>query len=75
MRNPMQMACNCLLLVIALTIGAPARSADRDVVDSVSALEVQAMLGDLGYTGSEIDEDGDIVVRMQGYNVLMLIGS
>lgn len=68
-------ALGSLLLLLALLIGAPARAADATVVDTLSPLQVEAMLNELGYTGREIDEDGDIVLRMQGYNVLVLVGS
>ncbi|MEE4301337.1 MAG: YbjN domain-containing protein [Pseudomonadales bacterium] len=70
-----KLALGSMLLLLALLTPAPATSADQDVVDTVSAAQVAKLLGDLGYTGSEIDEDGDIFVRMQGYSVLMLIGS
>lgn len=64
-----------LLLLTALLTSAPTLAADQDVVDRVSAAQVAKLLGNLGYSGAEIDADGDIIVRMEGYPVLMLIGS
>ena len=56
--------------------GPPANAADEGtVVERVSAAELQRIFGNLGYTGSEIDDDGDLIVRMQGYPVLVLVGS
>lgn len=68
-------AVGSLLLLLALLLASPARAADATVVDTVTPFQVEAMLNDLGYTGTEIDEDGDILLRMQGYNVLVLVGS
>jgi len=65
--------CGALLLALA---GPSALAAKNDaVVDRISAAELERIFGDLGYTGTEIDEDGDIFVRMQGYSVLVLVGS
>jgi len=62
-----------LLLVSALLFAAPAWG--QASVERLDGKRVQAMLGDLGFTGSEIDADDDVVVRMQGYRVLLLVGS
>ncbi|MCD4690889.1 YbjN domain-containing protein [bacterium] len=46
-----------------------------DVIDSINALEVRAVLQELGFASIEIDEDDDVIVKMLGYNVLILVGS
>lgn len=41
----------------------------------LAAKDLVAIPGERGYTGSEIDDDGDVIVRMSGYRVLPLLGS
>lgn len=57
----------------ALMFSAPAWS--QASIESLDGQGVQRMLGDLGFTGSELDADDDVIVRMQGYRVLVLVGS
>ncbi len=33
------------------------------------------LLGQAGFVGAEIDSDGDVLVNMQGYRVLILVGT
>ncbi len=46
-----------------------------EVIERLDGRQVQTILGDLGFTGSEIDSDDDVIVNMQGYRVLILVGS
>jgi hypothetical protein len=65
----------CGALILAFAGQSAVAASKDDVVERVSAAELQRIFGDLGYTGTEIDEDGDLFVRMQGYAVLVLVGS
>lgn len=61
-------------IVLALVVALPA-TASSETITRLTGEQLLAILGDLGYTGGEIDEDGDVVVRMSGYRVLLLLGS
>jgi hypothetical protein len=52
-----------------------AQADDDDIIETITAAQVQEVLQGLGFTGIEIDEDGDVIVKMLGYNVLILVGS
>lgn len=54
--------------------GQPAFS-DQTVIHSITAHQIQSVLGDLGFTGSEVDGDGDVIVMMQGRPAVVIIGS
>jgi hypothetical protein len=60
-------------IAVALLFATPAWS--QASIESLDGQRVQRMLGDLGFTGSELDADDDVIVRMQGYRVLILVGS
>lgn len=45
------------------------------VIETISAQRVVELLGQAGFTGAEIDSDQDVLVNMQGYRVLILVGS
>jgi hypothetical protein len=62
-----------ILLLLAL-VSLPAM-AGQTVITSVDTARIQSLLGDLGFTGSEVDEDGDVIVMMQGRPVVLIIGS
>jgi hypothetical protein len=62
---------SCLLLCLLLL---PAAAA-ADIIEKLDGRQVQAMLAELGFTGSEIDADDDVIVHMQGYRVLIVVGS
>jgi hypothetical protein len=67
-----------LLLVAAalMVMGCvTAQADDDDIIETITAAQVQEVLQGLGFTGIEIDEDGDVIVKMLGYNVLILVGS
>lgn len=61
----------------------PAKDAEKDgqkddeppVLTSANARQIGKLLKDAGFRDYEIDKDGDIVVRMQGYKVLLLVGT
>jgi hypothetical protein len=63
-----------LVLCWAMMLVQPAL-AEPAVLHSITAEEIQATLGDLGFTGSEIDEDGDVIVMMHGRAALVVVGS
>ncbi len=46
-----------------------------NVIETISAQRVVELLGQAGFTGAEIDSDQDVLVNMQGYRVLILVGS
>jgi len=64
-----------ILLVACSFLPATLSAVDHTVLTTVTPQQVQAYLGELGFTGSSIDKDGDIFVNMQGHRVLLLIGS
>lgn len=61
-----------LWLTVLLTL--PAR-ADQTVIEMITASEVESILKELGFTGTRIDEDDDVLVMMHGRTVLIIIGS
>lgn len=69
MRQLLSMLLLCLLLVVAL----PARA--QQVIESIDAATVVRLLAEQGFPDAEIDADGDVIVRMQGYRVLFLVGT
>lgn len=62
-----------LLCGLLLSTGALARTAE--VIETIDAQEFSRLLSESGFPDAEIDSDGDVVVRMQGYRVLFLIGT
>lgn len=65
-----------LLLSVLILFGlstTPAPAAE--VIETISAQRVVELLGQAGFTGAEIDADQDVLVNMQGYRVLILVGS
>lgn len=65
----------CLALLLLLVLPLLPVRAGSQTLTHLEAKDLVAVLGDLGYTGSEIDDDGDVIVRMSGYRVLLLLGS
>jgi len=63
-----------LFLSAMLLIALPAQAAEK-VIESMDARTFVGVLEDQGFPNAEIDEDGDVIVRMQGYRVLFLIGT
>ncbi|HRQ66141.1 MAG TPA: YbjN domain-containing protein [Xanthomonadaceae bacterium] len=61
------------LLLFALLLAPAAQSSD--LIEKLDGRTVRSILGDLGFTGSEIDTDDDVIVSMQGYRVLVVVGS
>ncbi|GEO82657.1 YbjN domain-containing protein [Pararhodospirillum oryzae] len=68
-----------LALAAAIVVGAwglPARAwAEGPVVEHLTASQVEQILQSQGFTNITTDQDGDLVVMMQGVKVLVLIGS
>lgn len=62
-----------LTLMFALLL-VPAAQAS-EIIKTLNGSQVQAILGDLGFTGSEIDADDDVIVNMHGYRLLVIVGS
>ena len=64
-----------LSLLLSLSITATAKDERSTVIESITSQRAAELLREAGFPGSEIDEDGDIIVSMQGYRVLFLVGS
>lgn len=68
-----------LMLAIVLCLSsaslAMAQADHGNVVESLTGQRVAALLGEAGFPDSEVDDDGDVTVTMQGYRVLFLVGS
>lgn len=65
-----------LLLSVLILFGLSATPAPAaEVIETISAQRVVELLGQAGFTGAEIDADQDVLVNMQGYRVLILVGS
>ena len=65
-----------LLLSVLILFGLSATPASAaEVIETISAQRVVELLGQAGFTGAEIDADQDVLVNMQGYRVLILVGS
>ncbi|MDW8480224.1 MAG: YbjN domain-containing protein [Xanthomonadales bacterium] len=62
-------------LLLLLALASPAPAAPEGSFETLDASALVRILGDLGYTGAEIDADGDVIVPMQGHRVLLLLGS
>lgn len=62
-------------LVLGLVAGGEAARAGSAVITKLDAKATEALFRDLGYTGVEVDRDGDLVVHIQGMKVLVLVGS
>lgn len=64
------------LLFLSFMLAQPAAAqalANNQIVERVDAKFVQRILNDMGFTGSQIDEDGDVTVMMQGMEVTLFI--
>lgn len=46
-----------------------------EVIETITPERVVELLGEAGFIGAEIDADGDVLVNMQGYRVLILVGT
>lgn len=64
-----------LTAVALLVLVGSATAEEQEILHSVTAPQIQSMLGELGFTGNEVDEDGDVIVMMQGHPVVILVGS
>lgn len=61
-------------LALSLLIVLPAQ-ANQTIITSTHAKQVEALLKELGFTGTRIDEDEDVIVMMHGRPVVIIIGS
>lgn len=52
---------------------AQAAQAAPTVLETVTAEQLQRLFHELGYIGAEIDADGDIAVRIQGFHVYAIL--
>ena len=57
------------------TSPAPPASGTQKIMSSITAKEAAVLLKEAGFADLEIDKDDDIVVKMQGYKVLVLVGT
>jgi hypothetical protein len=60
-------------LFACLLAAAPLRA--QQVIESIDAATVVLLLAEQGFPGAEIDADGDVVAKMQGYRVVFLVGT
>jgi hypothetical protein len=63
------------LLLCGLLLSTTAVARTAEVIETIDAQRFTRLLSESGFTEAEIDSDGDVVVRMQGYRVLFLIGT
>lgn len=59
-------------LLAMLAFAAAAQAGDKDVIESVTRNDVQELLEDEGFS-VEVDEDGDLLWKLEGYNTWMFI--
>lgn len=71
-----------MMLIATLSLPASAQSGapggiggSQKVIQTITTREVANLLGAAGFTELEIDKDDDIVVKMQGYKVLLMVGT
>ena len=62
------------VLVLSLLLVLPAQ-ADQTIISSTNAKQVEGLLKELGFTGTRIDEDDDVIVMMHGRPVVVIVGS
>ena len=64
-----------LSLILILTFGAAGALATDDgaVIETIDGEALKEILQDEGFTNIEVDEDGDILMKMEGSKVLFLI--
>ncbi|MDW8372149.1 MAG: YbjN domain-containing protein [Planctomycetota bacterium] len=63
------LAC-CLLLSASPTL---AIALDTDIVQTLSSRQMVRLLAEEGFAGASIDRDDDIIVKMHGYKVLVMV--
>jgi Putative bacterial sensory transduction regulator len=59
-------------LLAVLAFAAAAQAGDKDIIESVTRNDVQELLEDEGFS-VEVDEDGDLLWKLEGYNTWMFI--
>ncbi|MDO9694994.1 MAG: YbjN domain-containing protein [Candidatus Latescibacteria bacterium] len=59
-------------LLAVLAIAATAQAGDKDVIESVTRNDVQKLLESEGFS-VEVDEDGDLLWKLEGYNTWMFV--
>lgn len=69
----MRQLLSALLLSLLLIAATPVRA--EKIIETIDAPTVVSLLAEQGFPNAEIDADGDVIVRMQGYRVLFLIGT
>ena len=59
-------------LLAVLAFAAAAQAGDKDIIESVTRNDVQELLESEGFS-VEVDEDGDLLWKLEGYNTWMFI--
>jgi Putative bacterial sensory transduction regulator len=59
-------------LLAMLAFAAAAQAGDKDIIESVTRNDVQELLEDEGFS-VEVDEDGDLLWKLEGYNTWMFV--
>jgi hypothetical protein len=60
----------CLLMFASTSI---VNAQDTRVVQTVTSAQMKSFFQDQGFTNVEVDSDDDLIVRMQGYRILVFV--
>jgi hypothetical protein len=60
----------CLLMLASASI---VNAQDNRVVQTLTSAQMKSFFQDQGFTNVEVDSDDDLIVRMQGYNILVFV--
>lgn len=63
----------CLALVFVLSCTSLATAEEIRIVESISSAEMKSIIEQEGFPGVTIDGDDDLVVKFQGYDVLVFV--
>ncbi len=60
----------CLLMLASASI---VNAQDTRVVQTLTSAQMKSLLQDQGFPNVEVDSDDDLIVRMQGYRVIVFV--
>lgn len=63
------------LAAVLLLTAMPLAAQRGPVMEQVPPAQILQYLGELGFGDATLDEDGDVVFKMQGYEILIFVGS
>lgn len=61
------------LLAVFAAFATTAQAAERRIFEKITSLQMKELLATEGFKGIEIDGDDDLIVKMQGYRVLVIV--